>query len=99
LGKKFNVYLYDGEHYEQDHFQALTYYYEVLEDEFIFIVDDFNWPEVRDGTFKSIEHLKLDVVFRHEIFMSPEDLEGMPNHKGKTSWWNGIGIFLLRKTN
>ena len=93
----FNVYLYDGEHYEEDQFKALTYYYENMENEFVFLCDDWNWPEVRDGTFRAIQYLNLQVVFRHEIFMSPDDTLCMPEHKGKDTWWNGVGIFLLKK--
>jgi len=46
----FNIYLYDAGHTEEDHCKALTYYYNNLQDNFIFIVDDWGWGEVRDGT-------------------------------------------------
>lgn len=95
---RYNVYLYDGDHAEADHFKALQYYLPVLTDEFIFLVDDYNWSNVRDGTMRAINELNLNVKFRHEIFMSPDDLVGMPNHVGKKTWWNGIGIFVLSKT-
>lgn len=94
---KFNVYLYDGEHYEEDHFKALSYYIGNMDDEFIYLVDDYNWCSVRDGTMRAIRELNLKIIFRHEIFMSPDDVKGMPNHEGKKKWWNGIGIFLLSK--
>ncbi len=93
----FNVYLFDGDHSELDHFKALEYYYPILEDLFIFMVDDWNWPNVRDGTMRAIRELNLEVLFRHEEFVSEDDLENMPHHRGKETWWNGIGIFLLRK--
>lgn len=97
----FNVYLYDGPHEEADHYNALMYYYPVLDDTFVFIVDDWNWAAVRDGTMKAINELinqrKLIVLFRHEEFISEDDLIRMPNHNGKNTWWNGIGIFLLKK--
>lgn len=93
----FNVYLYDGGHTEEDHYKSLTYYINNMEHIFLFIVDDYNWPEVRDGTFKAIQDLKLKIIFRHEIFMSPDDLKNMPNHKGNDTWWNGCGIFVLQK--
>lgn len=94
---KFNIYLYDGAHTELDHFKALEYYLPNLDDEFIFMVDDWNWPEVRDGTMRAIRECNLTMKFRHEIFVSSDDLKGMPNHNGKKTWWNGIGIFLLSK--
>lgn len=94
----FNIYLFDGDHAELDHFKALDYYYPILEDMFIFMVDDWNWPNVRDGTMRAIDELNLHVLFRHEEFVSQDELKGMPNHHGKKTWWNGIGIFLLSKT-
>ena len=95
--KYFNIYLYDGDHSELDQYQALTHYINVLEDTFIFLVDDWNFMHVRDGTFRAIQELNLTVNFRHEIFISPEQLTGMPNHEGKKTFWNGCGIFVLTK--
>ncbi len=97
LNGTFNVYLYDGDHSELDHFKALEYYLPVLDDQFIFLVDDWNWFGPRDGTMRAIRELNLKIRFRHEIFMSPDDLLNMPNHIGKQTWWNGIGIFVLEK--
>jgi hypothetical protein len=94
----FNVYLYDGDHSEIDHFKALEYYLPVLQETFVYLVDDWNWPNVRDGTMRAIRELNLDVKFRHEIFVSSDDLLNMPNHKGRETWWNGCGIFILSKT-
>lgn len=97
INKKFNIYLFDGDHAELDHFKALEYYLPILDDRFIFIVDDNNWSSVRDGTMRAIRELNLQIKFRHEIFMSPDDLKNMPNHIGKKTWWNGIAIYLLEK--
>lgn len=93
----FNIYLYDGDHSELDHFLALQYYLPVLQDTFIFIVDDLNFMNVHDGTMRAIRELNLTINFRHEIYMSPDDLNGMPNHKGKHTWWNGCLILVLTK--
>ena len=91
----FNIYLYDGEHTYLDQYKALEYYLPVLSDTFIFIVDDWNWDAVQNGTNKAIEDLKLQIKFKHEIFV--EDTDNMPNHSGKLTWWTGICIFLLSK--
>ena len=97
LDKKFNIYLYDGGHTESDHYKSLECYLPILDDTFIFMVDDWCWDDVREGTMRAIRDLGLKIHFRHEEFLSSDDLIGMPNHKGKESWWNGIGIFLLSK--
>ena len=93
-----NIYLYDGDHSAADHYKSLEYYYDILDDVFIFMVDDWNWINVRDGTMKAIFDLNLYILFRHEEFISEEDLKNMPDHNGKNTWWNGIGIFILSKT-
>lgn len=100
LGKidtKFNIYLYDGDHSELDHCMALKYYLPVLQDSFIFMVDDWNWPNVRDGTMRAFAETGCQVLFRHEEFVGSDDTRGMPNHAGKRGWWNGIGIFYVKK--
>lgn len=97
IDKKFNIYLYDGGHTESDHYKSLEYYLPILDDTFIFMVDDWCWSDVRDGTMRAIRDLNLKIHFRHEEFLSSDDLIGMPKHKGKDTWWNGIGIFLLSK--
>jgi len=85
---KFNIYMYDGCHDEVPHFKALNHFMECLDDEFIYIVDDWNWPSVREATFKSIEKNGLETLFKKEI--TYDDIN-------RETWWNGIGIFVLKK--
>jgi hypothetical protein len=92
---KFNVYLYDGAHDEVDHFKALDYYLESMEDTFIYIVDDWNWQEVRDGTMRAIRENGLVVEYEYSKILDDSETKDMPNHLGKSSWWNGIGVFVL----
>ena len=61
---KFNVYLYDGDHGAKCHYNALIHFYNCLDDTFIFIVDDWNWNNVRTQTYKSIDDLKLKILFQ-----------------------------------
>ena len=94
----FNIYLFDGEHTELDHYQSLSYYIDILQETFIFLIDDWNFSHVRDGTMRAITELNLIVNFRHEIFISPHELKNMPSHEGKHTFWNGVGIFVLTKS-
>ena len=93
---KFNVYLYDGEHSEDSHYKALLHYISCLDDIFIFIVDDWNWQTVRDGTFSSFEKLNLKVLFEKEIRLTHDDTH-TPAAYAKQSWWNGIYVAILQK--
>ena len=62
-----NVFMYDGEHSKESHYKALQYYYKCLDDTFIYIVDDWNWQDVRDGTLTSIADLGLKTLYEKEI--------------------------------
>jgi len=84
----FNIYMYDGNHWEDSHYRALNHYYECLDDIFIFLVDDWNWDFVRDQTRKSIEDLKLTILYEKEIKY---------DHVSGETWWNGIYVAILQK--
>lgn len=90
---KYNIYMYDGEHSYDSHFKALTYYYDVLDDIFIYIVDDWNWEPVRNATNNSIEQLNLTILWEKQIKLNNDNLT---THE-KSTWWNGVAVFLLKK--
>lgn len=79
---KFNVYLYDGNHSKESH-------YNNLDDIFIYIVDDWNWEEIRIATNNVIKDLNFKILYEKSII----------TEKGEDSlnWWNGIYIVLLQK--
>jgi hypothetical protein len=95
---KFNIYMYDGNHTNESHYKALLHYYNCLDDIFIFIVDDWNWKRVRDGTFKSIQKLKLKILYEKEIRLTWDDSH-TPEQKAKDTWWNGIYVAILQKND
>jgi hypothetical protein len=93
---KFNIYMYDGEHSEENHYKALSHYYNCLDDIFIFIVDDWNGKEVRDGTIKSIQDLNLKVLYEKEIRLTWDNTH-TPIEQASETWWNGIYVAILQK--
>ncbi len=86
--------MYDGEHSAANHYKALTYYYDCLDDVFIFVVDDWNLNKVRDGTMASIKKLQLNVLYEKEIILSKNGA----NTSDSKGWWNGIYFAVLQKT-
>ena len=93
----FNLYLYDGSHEVEDHYKALNHFLPAMDDEFIFVVDDWGlinynqgyWGwKVHNGTLRAIVDNNLTVVSIHEVLNVDCDRDG---------WWNGIAIFVLRK--
>jgi hypothetical protein len=95
---KFNIYLYDGNHTAISHFLALDHYYDCLDDIFIFMVDDWNWEAVRNGTKQSINHLNLKILYEKEIRLTNDDSHTPPEIAAKT-WWNGLYVCILQKTH
>jgi len=93
---KFNIYMYDGKHTNESHYKALLHYYNCLDDVFIFIVDDWNWQDVRDGTMNSIKKLKLKVLYEKEIRLT-WDNSHTPQPQARDTWWNGIYVAILQK--
>ena len=86
--ERANVYFYDAGHSYHDHVHALTNYITVLENTFIYIVDDWNWVSVRRGTYKAIEILHLEIVYAKEVRTLETCLD----------WHNGAGIFVLHRS-
>lgn len=82
-----DVYFYDGDHEELDHYKALQYYYNAMASSFIYMVDDWCWPKVQMGTYRAINDLNLNIEM-HVGFYGNEDANG---------WWNGCGIFVFKK--
>ena len=86
-----NVYFYDGEHSPQSQCGALAHYLPVLADEFIFIVDDWNWSSVRGGTQDGIAGSNLEIVHKWE-HIGPDD-----GTRDVDGWWNGLFVAVMKK--
>lgn len=89
ISQLINVYLYDGDHGEKNHYEALNYYYPALENKFVYICDDWNWLEVKIGTYRAIRDLNLQII---------KDWQFHTDYNGDTnSWWNGFYVAVLEK--
>lgn len=94
---KFNIYMYDGNHTVDSHYNALYHYYNCLDELFIFIVDDWNWDGVREGTMSSIAKLNLKVLYEREVRLTWDGSHSSPD-VGRKTWHNGIYVAILQKT-
>lgn len=99
---KYNIYMYDGEHSETSHYKALNYYISCLDNEFIYLVDDWNWESVKQGTHNSIKENSCNIIYKKEIITNngkhPEWGKGNGDRAGKDgNWHNGLAIFILKK--
>ena len=88
--KKFNVYFYDGKHDHEDQKLALSYYLDTLEDDFIFICDDWNFAQVKTGTREGYAQTGIRV---HKEWELPANFNG-----DKENWWNGFYVAVCSKS-
>lgn len=95
---KYNVYLFDGPHEEEDQYEGLMLTQCCLENQFIFICDDWNWKKVRKGTMSAIEKLNLNILFSVEIKTTNDDTyPPEENTRQNSDWHNGYYIAVLEK--
>ena len=94
---KFNIYMYDGNHTKESHYNALVHYYNCLDDIFVFIVDDWNWNDVRDGTYESFKKLSLSVMYEREIRTTNDGSHPPWGSELQKQWHNGIYVAILQK--
>jgi hypothetical protein len=88
--------MYDGNHTNESHYNALLHYYTCLDDVFIFIVDDWNCKDVRDGTISCIQKLNLKILYEKEIRLTWDNSHTEASQASQT-WWNGIYVVILQK--
>jgi hypothetical protein len=96
FSNSFNVFLYDGEHSYLSHKKALTHYYSCLDNTFIYIIDDWNFEQVRKGTLDSIIELNLKVLYFKQIRTNFDNSHSLPSY-AFDNWWNGICVLILQK--
>jgi hypothetical protein len=97
-GGPFNVFLFDGPHNEQDHYDGIRRAQHALADSYTLIVDDWNWLGVRTGTLKALIDAGLCVDRAIEI-RTTQDNSHPPGNlvRGKSDWHNGYFIAQIRK--
>ena len=86
----FNVYLFDGPHEREDHFDALRVMIPRLAQTFVYLVDDWNYEPVQQGTFDAYASLGLRVVY-------DEVLGGGRTNGMHGPWHNGFYVAVLQK--
>jgi hypothetical protein len=96
---KFNIYMYDGNHSHENHYNALMHYYNCLDDMFVFIVDDWNWESIRTSTMESIKKLNLNILYSNELRTTNDNTHPEEGDPGKDAWHNGIYFAILQKPN
>ena len=100
----FNVYLFDGPHDAVDQYQGLKLPMPCLDEKFVFIVDDWNWERVREGTFAAMARFEVVTLYAAAIRsmdngLSPPHLTPLVDFRRARDfdWHNGYFIAVLAK--
>lgn len=93
---KIDIYLYDAGHSYDDHRRSLLHYLPIMNDIFIFIVDDWNYEDVRCGTLDGIKESNVTVLFEKEIRLTYDNTT-TPEPLLSEDYWNGLYIAVLKK--
>ena len=88
LPNGIDLYMYDGDHSYDSQRLALGYFKDKLADRFIFLCDDYDWPEVRKGTQDGIVQSGYKVIYEQVLEGNDHDNDG---------FWNGFYIALIEK--
>jgi hypothetical protein len=88
---KINFYFFDGEHSIETQHKAFSYYYDVLDQNFLAIIDDFDDQNTEGATEKSFYDLGMTISEKWHLKGNGAEPFN-PNF-----WWNGLGIYLIRK--
>ena len=83
------TYFYDGGHTALDQERAFTYYDKILDDVFIAVVDDWNFPEVPLGTKSAFDKLGYSILY--------EAILPSSGNGDKQNWWNGFYVAVIKK--
>lgn len=91
LAYPIDLFFSDGAHDYESQRKAITYTAKFFSDEAIVIVDDFSWPEPNAGTMKGLKQIPFDIIYAATLD------SGVRSDCSARGFWNGIGIFLIRK--
>ena len=98
IQNKIDIYLYDGDHEELSHYKGITHIWPILADQSIVIVDDWNWSQVRKGTFDAFKDLAANIIEKFEIIYTFDDTHTDMKF-GNREFWNGIAVFIISKNS
>jgi len=96
---KYNIYFFDGPHEENDQYDGIVDTQSALDDEFIFICDDWNWEKVRKGTERAFKDLNLNILYSLDIRTTSDNTHPVENNSmEKSDWHNGYFISVCKKS-
>ena len=92
ITEPIDFYFFDALHTKENQRRALTDYLHKLADVFVFVVDDYNEKDVREGTEEAFEQLGDSIKIEKEWQFDTND-------PWDPIWHNGVRIFVISKSD
>jgi hypothetical protein len=87
--RPIDVFFYDGSTSCEIIGRVIVHFWSALNDVAVVLVDDWNWPHVREGAREGMAKSGANVLFSREIVSEKDsDAEG---------YWNGLAVFVVKK--
>jgi hypothetical protein len=90
----FNIYMFDGPHEELDQYDGIVIAQQALASTHMLIVDDWNWAQVRLGTFQALKDTNCKIECSIEVRTTIND-EHAPVSGKNSEWHNGYFIAIV----
>ena len=87
-----------GPHSQKNHYDAIHLVKSALKEEFIFIVDDWNWSEIRNGTENALRDNQIKIISKIEVFTNINNKSPRFLNRQHSDWHNGIFIASCKKS-
>ena len=91
FGTLFDVYLYDGPHEEERHAAELAIALPHLAEKFLYIVDDYSWPQVRAGCDAGL------LAMRDRLSVRSRNVYESTVLNDANGYWNGLLVAWCEK--
>ena len=93
---QFNIYLFDGPHEEVDRYDGIVLAQSALTGTFVLIVDDWNFLQVRVGTFRALAESQCQLVCSIGVRTTLDGSHASVTGK-QSDWHNGYFIAVVQK--
>lgn len=90
MGPMVDFFYYDGEHSVESQAKALPHFIDRMDQTFIFMIDDYCWPTVHQGTYNGFQAL-VGRIKKHAIWWLTDGKPDGPR------WHNDVGIWVIEK--
>lgn len=94
FAENVDLYCFDADHSYDSQRKAMIHFLPSMANEFIVVVDDWQYGDVKRGTIDGLADSGCDILFQQELLNEEPYIED--EHRNE-EWWRGFYLALLKK--